>query len=386
MPESGTTPIRAPWSWMADRGARRTVHLIYPHGPRVSAPDSIGRELGRALSVEYEVRFHEWDAGGALEPLPGDVLIGHPHPDPDTIFRRSAERPGWKRIIAMGPYNEDPEQVSFLDRVLPLCDVFLAITGPYWFERIGRSRFAHWLPKMVRLDMAVNRADFPRIKQSFNPAGSRGLLYIGHSGRMKNTGYLTQIAARCPGMRFGRMGPRLGRIGGLVDHGWQDFASDQSRELVASYDFVITVGRFDANPTTVLEAMAWGLIPVCTPQSGYENVPGIVNVPLDDPAGAADAIERLQQSPEADLLELRALNEAALDSTYSWGRFAATVRQAIESEVSPPLLPESPVTAFRLRWYASTSRYHSAPVRLWHRTSRAAYRRLKQVARIRARG
>ena len=44
---------------------------------------------------------------------------------------------------------------------------------------------------------------------------------------------------------------------------------------------MITLGSADANPTTILEAMAWGLIPVCSVQSGYEGFSSIRNISID---------------------------------------------------------------------------------------------------------
>ena len=70
--------------------------------------------------------------------------------------------------------------------------------------------------------------------------------------------------------------------------GFMDFSQPEARAAVAGYDFMITVGAMDDNPTTILESMAWGLIPAVTMQSGYENRAGIVNVPLNDALAAVD--------------------------------------------------------------------------------------------------
>ena len=36
----------------------------------------------------------------------------------------------------------------------------LAITGPDWFGSLADSRCSHWQPKMIHLDMAVDRGDY----------------------------------------------------------------------------------------------------------------------------------------------------------------------------------------------------------------------------------
>jgi hypothetical protein len=139
--------------------------------------------------------------------------------------------------------------------------------------------------------------------------------------------------------------------------GYQDFASESARRLVASHDFLLTVGRADANPATLLEGMAWGLVPVCTPTSGYEEYPSIVNIPLDDPQGALRVLERLQSVPEDALTDMQTANWKALDDHFNWERFASQVREAIDSGASPPVLREGTGRKARLRVAAVVSPY-----------------------------
>jgi hypothetical protein len=103
--------------------------------------------------------------------------------------------------------------------------------------------------------------------------------------------------------------------------------------------------------------MAWGLVPICTPQSGYQDHPGITNIPLDDPAGAEAILRRLQAAPDEELRALQQINWTALDCHFNWQRFARQVIEAIESDISPPLGPESAWHRGRLRWAALTSPY-----------------------------
>ena len=72
---------------------------------------------------------------------------------------------------------------------------------------------------------------------------------------------------------------------------------------------MITLGSADANPTTILEAMAWGLIPVCSVQSGYEGFSSIRNISIDCMDDAVATIKHLQKTtctllPEAVALAL----------------------------------------------------------------------------------
>lgn len=334
-----------------------TVHFIYPYGSSISCPQAIGRNVAERLRRHYEVRQYDWDDTGVIDPGPDDVLLGHAHPAPWTIFRRSAKRRGWRRVIALSPYNHDPRQVSFFDAVISRCDHFLAITGNYWADSIGDSLFSHWAPKMVHVDLAVDRRDFPVIKKRFNPPGSRRFVYIGHAGWQKNTRYLQTIARMMSGTAFSWMGSGTRGIKGVRSLGRQDFTSEEARRLVAEHDFLLTVGRADANPATVLEGMAWGLVPVCTPTSGYAGYPGIVNLPLDDPAGAVGVLDAHQAVPEGQLLEMQEVNWQALDAHFNWDRFAGQVFDAIRSDASPALRAEDPGRKMRLRVATLSSPY-----------------------------
>lgn len=336
---------------------RRTVHLIYPHSERISAPDSIGWQLGHRLAASYDVVYHDWDSRDRIDPQNGDVLLGHAHPRSGTCFRASMMSPRWGRKILMSPFNGDLAQVGFIDRIIPHVDAYLAITGPYWFDLVEHSVFAHWLPKMVRVDMAIDPADYPPVKAAFNSPGNRHFVYIGHSGWQKNTGYLSEIAGRMPGVRFDWIGSGDCEIAGFNSRGSMDFSREEARRAVAGFDFLITAGMFDANPTTVLEAMGWGLIPVCTPQSGYDRNPGIVNIPAGDATGAAAILEGLNRVDGEHLSEMQRLNRAQLAEHFSWDRFAMQVVQGIESEATRPIGREPIGHRIALRWSELTSPY-----------------------------
>jgi len=338
----------------------KTIHLVYPHGPRISCPDAIGRNLAIRLGERYKVKLYDWTDWRTIVPATDDVLVGHPHPNPWTCFRRSLKRRGWRRIIMMSPYNHDESQMAFIDPLISLSDRYLAITGNYWFSSIASSRFAHWLPKMIHVDLAVDRNDFPVLKRRFNKTGQRRFIYIGGCLSCKNVGYLSQIANLLKTeTEIAWAGPGRTGIPALRRLGFLDFSTVAGKEIVAQYDFLLTVGRADANPATILEAMAWGLIPVCTPQSGYIGYPGIVNVPLDDADGAAAILGKLQSEPEDELDRLQKVNWQLLDSQFTWDRFARQLIDAIESDSSPCLRTETWQRKVELRWAALRSP-HSA--------------------------
>ena len=353
------TATAAPNEPVGNQAAR--VHLVYPHGNRISTPDAIGRELGRRLETRYKVVYHDWSERDAIVPEPGDVLLGHPNPDPNTVFRLSVQLDGWHRRLMMAPFNHrDLRQVAFEDRVVPNCDLVLAITGPHWFRTLAESRCSHWAPKMIHLDLAIDRHDYPPLKKVFGAPGKRRVLYVGHTHRYKNTPYLSAIAAVVPEAEFAWIGHGSRTIPGLTPLGIVEFDSAEGRDLVSGFDFMLTVGTADANPTTILEAMAWGLIPICTPTSGYADIRGIPNVPLGDAPAAAAILRRLLAADESELVAMQSENWRQLDEHYTWDRFAAQVIVAIESTDSPPVLRASLKRRLEFTFYDLTSAYGRA--------------------------
>ena len=238
---------------------------------------------------------------------------------------------------------------------------------------------------MVHLDLAIDRGDFPPLKTAFGAPGRRRVVYVGHTHRYKNTPYLSQIAALVPETEFAWLGTGSRDIRGLKPLGQIEFASQAGKDLVTGFDFLLTVGKADCNPTTILEAMAWGLIPICTPTSGYQGIPSIPNVPLDNAAAAAAILRRLLNADESELLAMQAENWRLLDQHYTWERFAGQVIAAIESTDSPPVLRESPQRRLAFMFCDLTSPYGRGG-RLMSKLDRQLRRLVRRTSRLLHRG
>jgi len=317
-----------------------TIHLVYPHRNKISTPNIIGYRLLKALSkIDYVVAY-EWDSFNVIFPSLGDVLIGHVHPVPGTIMRRSLKRPGWHRKIILQPYNEDLKQVGYLDPVVDDCDSFLAITGSYWFERIPQSPFKRWAPKMVHLDLAVDQNHYKKVKSKFAAPGKRKFLYIGHDLHYKNLNYLQSLANALPQFEFHWIGAGSKREP-LIKHGKVDFSTETGRKLINEFDFMITVGSADANPTTILEAISWGLIPICTPTSGYVNNPSIVNIPLNDVLSASEILVNLNTCHESVLDLIKSKGSEQLMDHFNWERFERQIIEEVKNNITIKINPRT---------------------------------------------
>ena len=310
-----------------------TVHFVYAKGVRHGAPQSITRELAPRLAAAFgEVQIYDYQEVRTIVPEAGDILLGHPHADPRTVFQASFRKPGWARRVILCPFaHAIPEAYAWMEPLVDKADQFLAITGKYWMETLAGSAFAHWEKKMRRLDLAVNLEQFQPIKRTWNPCGRRRFLYIGYPGRAKGTDYLCELAEANPALHFAWIG--WGMIGSerVKTLGPCEFALQEALDVVGRHDFVICCGRADANPATILEGLAWGLVPVCTPQSGYRDERWLVNIPLDDVAGASAILRRLNSAPEEELVQYVARGRSALAGEYTWDRFAADVIAALKA-------------------------------------------------------
>ena len=316
----------------------KQVHLVYPIGNKISTPDTIGRHLQLALEKYYQVKTYNYDEIKIIKPGNSDVLIGHWHPNPFTVFRMSAKKNGWQRVLGLAPFCPDSTgcQNAFGNKIIKNCDRYLAITGNYWMNRLKNSPFQHWGPKTVHLDLAVDREKFPFIKENFNSVGKRRFIYIGHSAWYKNTSFLEEIAQKLPHIDFAWIGENR-TLKNVKKLGKYDFSLQEAKNLIQEYDFMITLGSADGNPTTILEAMAWGLIPVCSVQSGYEGFSSIQNISIDGIDDAVETIKHLQSVPEEKLKKWQQENLNLLDKHFNWERFCDQVLSEIENEESPNL-------------------------------------------------
>ena len=119
-----------------------SIHLVYPvNFSKKSAPWSIGNNLYQQLKKIDEVKIYQWTSYEKINPKKGDILIGHAHPNPYTVFRRSLNNTNWKKKILIQPFNSDPYQMSYLFSCIDQCDIFFAITGKYWFDNIDTSEY-----------------------------------------------------------------------------------------------------------------------------------------------------------------------------------------------------------------------------------------------------
>lgn len=313
----------------------------------IYAPFSITKNLIETLSKNYSIRVYSLFEKCNVKIKKDEIFIGHPWPDFTTYKEGNNKWSGYdknqitnkviqkypndKRIFVLSPFNHSFEQCGWLLDLSDKFKTFLAISGDYWIQNLEKSRFDKKFKNIFQIPMAINSQSYPKLKFEFNPKGKRRFLFIGRVSKEKNIEMLEEIAKNVPAFEGGYIGKNEIK-------GWNkisDFASltkDFISEVAKNYDFFINVSTFDAQVTTVLEAMCWGFPVLCTPQSGYEEE-CIIKMSIDDLAFNIEQIKKLQ---EMDATELKQISNMAIDlvnKKFSWSEFNNKVSDAIFSEL-----------------------------------------------------
>jgi glycosyltransferase involved in cell wall biosynthesis len=291
------------------------------------APLSITHHVLRALRGLDNVRFYDYKERVAIRNRPGDVLIGHPFPvDRATVFNRACLHGRFAARVALTPMHYGmPQYTEVIAPALDACDHILGIMGPYWFDTWSQGPFTRWTPKLTRVDMAIQIDRFPRVKRTFNPPGRRKFLFIGNGEPYKGAHLLSQLFGlaqgrhSCVWIGSDRAFPHLERRPRLRLQG------EVMERLAAECDVFVTMGISDANPTTILEAMAWGFPVACTPQSGYYKMEELKEFSTTDMAHNLALLDWFQSADEAELLRQADRARKLVETGFTFERFTGTV-------------------------------------------------------------
>jgi glycosyltransferase involved in cell wall biosynthesis len=291
--------------------------------------------LYRYLRQRAPTLLYDWQERGEIRFKAGDIILGHPHPNPNTLVQKAIlnDRRCKVKALIFPMHHAIPRITEFTLPLLERADMVFGIMGPYWYDTLDNSHFAPWKHKIIRLDMAIDTHQYPLIKKQFNPPGRRGYLYIGSNRPEKGCEILGKTMAQLRDFPKGWIGggpdiPNVPRIATYA-HLTPKFVSS----LATKYDIFVNTSISDANPTTILEAMAWGFPVACTPQSGYYKIPSIITLSTTDIEANVKALLELQYAPEEYLLQLSMTNRRLVEMHYTWERFCTTVWQVLEPYV-----------------------------------------------------
>jgi len=275
---------------------------------------------------------------------PNDLFIGHPifpfSPGIIGVTELSIDQKPRPKVFALiSPLHCNVKiesshinkgYLDAIDRLLPKVDILFAIMGPYWWDQWDSSPYAHWKSKMVRLDMAIDIKNFPRVKKQFNPKGKRGYLYIGRNDPMKGIDLLNKLLSQVGDVPKGWIGSGLDIPGVPRISIPRPLTPTFMSKVAECFDFFITTGIADPNPTTILESMAWGFPVICTRQSGYYATSFRSEVFFDNFKESLATLKALQFADEDKLLKMANEARTFVEKEYTWDRFVMTIFQKLK--------------------------------------------------------
>lgn len=315
---------------------RMGLDPLIPWQRPIRAPHSISYHVLHSLKEKAEVRFYSIYEKGTIRLGDQDIFIGQPVPLGGFSYSGRPESDDWDSItsatlrhyagshhrkILMMPYANDPMLVAWAkDLAEHYANGLILIGGEIWTRNWSETPFGSIdIGKTIRLDMGIDLRDYPMVKKSFNAPGKRGYLYIGHTGWYKNIAELERIAARMPGFRFTHIG--AGEIRGWKKiSGFAKLTPAYMTELAKEHDIFVSTSTADAQATTVLEQMCFGLVVACTPESGYEHS-SLVRLHTHNTDANVRALTDLQSAPSSELESRVGENRRIAAEMHSWELF-----------------------------------------------------------------
>lgn len=316
------------------------AHFVYagdPNSESIQAPFVITNKLYHFLKTKFEtVYYYDWcHTGDITPPGPKDIVIAHPnYPDNTAAKKLFASAPCRAKCLIHPLHTKRAEDNLPFDGLARQADRIFSVCGHYWYDTLDQTSFAHWKPKITRLDLAVDPNVYPYVKTSFNDPGQRRLLYIGSSSPNKNLAYLVRIMQALPDVTLhwygGDGGHALARLPNVKTVGWVTLDAQMAREICKQCDVMVSVSDSDANPTTTLECNSWGLAVACTKESGYYNDPMFTELYLDDFDRTIQVLRNLL-TMDSEILKQRSLiNREKIESHYTWDRFCNTIWDGLQ--------------------------------------------------------
>jgi len=266
-----------------------------------------------AVVYSYDLR----DVDSVAQAEPEDILIGHV-----GLWVRAAYDHGMRRIILYNPANRwyatrnlpEHEANATIAEQVEMSQMVIAQSGAIW-----RLTQDYPQPKKWRwIDLGIDSLLFPRLKQKFNPVGQRQFCFVHlYDATQKGSDIAQAIIRARPGYHFSWVGGQAVGASNVRYYAPRPNTGMAFRRIVSDCDFILVPSREDAQPGTLVEATALGLIPVATYASGYSiSYPRLVEP--DRLEEWLQVVDYLQKVPEDDLMRARSGFDSYLRAIHSW--------------------------------------------------------------------
>ncbi len=319
------------------------IHFAYFGDPNndgsLHTPETIANRMYRYLQARVDVQYYNFmDFTTAPKVAPDDIILGHPHPWPGLFIERYFKEKCKARYLIWPLHTRIPEINRFAIKYAKQADKLFTISGPYWIDTLDKTEFAFMLPKIVRLDNAVDskQSIWQMVKTKFNPKKQRGLFTMGRSAPEKGTTELFRLMnkVKCPLIVAGEFSREdLDIIKNRPDTtihkkiSWRDM--QVKADIMNRCDFFVNMSVSDASPTTLFESMALGLIPITTKECGYQ-YDSLLPFKLSDETFNLNSLSNAQNMDESELKLLQSKNRKLIEEVHTWDRFCSTVWENIQ--------------------------------------------------------
>ena len=147
--------------------------------------------------------------------------------------------------------------------------------------------------------------------------------YIGndyaYNNYAKNISFLEKLANFYNSILFSTIGNKA--LKNINHYGWLNLTDTKNFNILRKYDFLIQTSKHDANPSTILEAMSWGLIPVISKECGYHNVSTFKYIEINSINRSINTLKKLQNLTDNELIKLQKKNLSLIKNKYNWEIF-----------------------------------------------------------------
>ena len=310
------------------------------------APETIANKVYRYLEARAEVQYYNFmDFTTPPKVAPDDIILGHPSNRPGLFIERYFKEKCKARYLIWPLSTRLPEINRFSIKYAKQADKLFVISGPYWIDTLDKTEYAFMAPKIIRLDnsMALEQDVWQMRKDKFNAKGHRGLLAIGRSGPDKGTPQLFSFLNKVSGLVMVAGSDYTGEDLNIIKNrpntvilGRIDWKDAQVREKILNQcDFFVEMAVSDPSPTTLLESMSLGLIPIITKQCGYE-YDSLLPFKILDGSNQSDndfnlnSLSVAQNMDEADLKSLQNKNRKLIEKNHTWDKFCSIIWENIQ--------------------------------------------------------
>ena len=310
----------------------------------LQAPYTISWHYGRYLrqqaqALGWDFRYVNLDDTQGYTIGAEDIVIGHPWFTDENTFIQQAFRQSARLKLIVQPFTTlmvGDEALPTLHHLWDTANHLFLITGEYWWDLMDSSDYARYKAKATRLDNIVNPVLHPHSKTQWHKEGKRAALAIGYGGYGAEIKGIDKVAelARIAGFKVVHLGtlkkPLFEHVPQAHTGTGMEFTPDNIAWVCNEVDFFISMGRYDANPTTLLETACWGLLPCCTPTSGYYPDEPFIGLSLEDIGHNLDMLQWIQYAPAAELADCAAEIRERVIAQHNPLLQCATLWQKIE--------------------------------------------------------